>query len=144
MNGLAFLCLKELQELRMNELAFVLPDSGAEHIVSNFSNRESLMCLLSHTPMVIEFLLNESEKYIDGVVQLHERNRKLLRCLLSWVQAGCLSEISAPSLPAHPLLSFVFNSLQQSRSFGHHYIQGATYSSRVSGRVKIFCLLKAK
>nr|XP_017216353.1 PREDICTED: uncharacterized protein LOC108193992 isoform X2 [Daucus carota subsp. sativus]XP_017216354.1 PREDICTED: uncharacterized protein LOC108193992 isoform X2 [Daucus carota subsp. sativus]XP_017216355.1 PREDICTED: uncharacterized protein LOC108193992 isoform X2 [Daucus carota subsp. sativus]XP_017216356.1 PREDICTED: uncharacterized protein LOC108193992 isoform X2 [Daucus carota subsp. sativus] len=100
--------------------------------------------LLSHTPMVIEFLLNESEKYIDGVVQLHERNRKLLRCLLSWVQAGCLSEISAPSLPAHPLLSFVFNSLQQSRSFGHHYIQGATYSSRVSGKVKIFCLLKAK
>uniref|UniRef100_A0A161WSF4 Uncharacterized protein n=1 Tax=Daucus carota subsp. sativus TaxID=79200 RepID=A0A161WSF4_DAUCS len=70
------------------------------------------MQLLSHTPMVIEFLLNESEKYIDGVVQLHERNRKLLRCLLSWVQAGCLSEISAPSLPAHPLLSFVFNSLQ--------------------------------
>ena len=45
MNGLAFLCLKELQELRMNELAFVLPDSGAEHIVSNFSNRESLMCV---------------------------------------------------------------------------------------------------
>ncbi|XP_074333449.1 transportin MOS14 isoform X3 [Apium graveolens] len=68
--------------------------------------------LLSHTPMVLEFLLKESEKNVDGGIQLHERNRKLLRCLLSWVQAGCLSEIPAASLPAHPLLNFVFNCLQ--------------------------------
>lgn len=73
--------------------------------------------LLSHTPTVVEFLLKESEKYIDGGIQLHERNRKLLRCLLSWVQAGCLSEIPAASLPAHPLLNFVFNCLQVSSSF---------------------------
>lgn len=41
--------------------------------------------LLSHTPMVLEFLLQQSEKGFDSGVQLHERNRKILRCLLSWV-----------------------------------------------------------
>ncbi|KAJ4729616.1 Transportin like [Melia azedarach] len=73
--------------------------------------------LLSHTPMVIEFLLQQSEKRFDGGVQLHERNRKILRCLLSWVRAGCFSEISQGSLSAHPLLNYVFNSLQVPSSF---------------------------
>lgn len=110
----------------------------------------SFMQLLSHTPMVLEFLLQQSEKGFDGGVQLHERNRKILRCLLSWVwfnhpillmtnpkkiyacfychqitkcwcpmnyyyiqvRAGCFSEIPHGLLPAHPLLNFVFNSLQ--------------------------------
>ncbi|RYR54088.1 hypothetical protein Ahy_A06g029355 isoform B [Arachis hypogaea] len=49
--------------------------------------------------------------------QEHERNRKILRCLLSWVRAGCFSEISQGTLPAHPLLNFVFNSLQVPSSF---------------------------
>ncbi|KAJ6880171.1 transportin MOS14 isoform X1 [Populus alba x Populus x berolinensis] len=73
--------------------------------------------LLSHTPMVLEFLLEQSQKISDGGVQLHERNRKVLRCLLSWVRAGCLSEIPRDSLPTHPLLNFVFNSLQVPSSF---------------------------
>ncbi|KAL5581494.1 hypothetical protein UlMin_013936 [Ulmus minor] len=73
--------------------------------------------LLSHTPTVLEFLLQQSEKGFDGGTTLHERNRKILRCLLSWVRAGCFSEIPPASLPAHPLLNFVFNSLQVSSSF---------------------------
>ncbi|XP_030483962.2 transportin MOS14 isoform X1 [Cannabis sativa] len=73
--------------------------------------------LLSHTPMVLEFLLQQSEKTFDGAMQQHERNRKILRCFLSWVRAGCFSEIPHGSLPAHPLLNFVFNSLQVNSSF---------------------------
>ncbi|XP_011033714.1 PREDICTED: importin-13 isoform X1 [Populus euphratica] len=73
--------------------------------------------LLSHTPVVLEFLLEQSQKISDGGVQLHERNRKVLRCLLSWVRAGCFSEIPRDSLPTHPLLNFVFNSLQVPSSF---------------------------
>lgn len=137
----------------------------------------SVLQLLSHTPMVLEFLLQQSEINFDGSVQQNERNRKILRCLLSWVQnytddsfgfasrcillelhlfagqdilclvlllyfnmeillsrassklfycllilffydlcvqvrAGCFSEISPGMLPAHPLLNFIFNSLQ--------------------------------
>ncbi|KAJ6873624.1 hypothetical protein NC651_032471 [Populus alba x Populus x berolinensis] len=67
--------------------------------------------LLSHTPMVLEFLLEQSQKISDGGVQLHERNRKVL------VRAGCFSEIPRDSLPTHPLLNFVFNSLQVPSSF---------------------------
>ncbi|KAK4272279.1 hypothetical protein QN277_020861 [Acacia crassicarpa] len=73
--------------------------------------------LLSHTPMVLEFLLRQSENNFDGSVQQHERNRKILRCLLSWVRAGCFSEIPQGTLPAHPLLNFLFNSLQVPLSF---------------------------
>ncbi|XP_065865601.1 transportin MOS14 isoform X2 [Euphorbia lathyris] len=73
--------------------------------------------LLSHTPTVLEFLLEQSQKPYDGGIQLHEKNRKVLRCLLSWVRAGCFSEIPQASLPAHPLLNFVFKSLQVSSSF---------------------------
>lgn len=46
----------------------------------------SVLQLLSHTPMVLEFLLQQSEINFDGSVQQNERNRKILRCLLSWVQ----------------------------------------------------------
>lgn len=41
--------------------------------------------LLSHTPEVIEFLLQQSEHSMDDGNQLHVINRKVLRCLLSWV-----------------------------------------------------------
>ncbi|XWS30604.1 hypothetical protein CRYUN_Cryun23aG0000300 [Craigia yunnanensis] len=73
--------------------------------------------LLSLTPMVIEFLLQQSENKFEGGMQLKESNRKILRCLLSWVRARCFSEIPEGSLPTHPLLNFVFNSLQVSSSF---------------------------
>ncbi|KAJ6873632.1 hypothetical protein NC651_032478 [Populus alba x Populus x berolinensis] len=83
----------------------------------DFLTQLPLKQLLSHTPMVLEFLLEQSQKISDGGVQLHERNRKVLRCLLSWVRAGCFSEIPRDSLPTHPLLNFVFNSLQVPSSF---------------------------
>ncbi|GMJ01364.1 hypothetical protein like AT1G12930 [Hibiscus trionum] len=73
--------------------------------------------LLSHTPMVIEFLLQLSENKFEDGMQPNERNRKVLRCLLSWVRAGCFSEIPEVSFSTHPLLNFVFNSLQVSSSF---------------------------
>ncbi|KAM7509352.1 hypothetical protein LguiA_019805 [Lonicera macranthoides] len=41
--------------------------------------------LLLHTPLVLEFLLQQSEKRFDDGIQLHENSRKILRCLLSWV-----------------------------------------------------------
>lgn len=73
--------------------------------------------LLSHTSSVLEFLLQQSEESFDGVVQLHDRSRKILRCLLSWVQAGCFSDILPASLLSQPLLNFVFNSVQVLSSF---------------------------
>ncbi|XP_076939623.1 transportin MOS14-like [Bidens hawaiensis] len=73
--------------------------------------------LLSHTSAVLKFLLQQSEETFDGAVQLHERSRKILRCLLSWVRAGCFSDILPVSLLDHPLLNFVFNALQVSSTF---------------------------
>ncbi|KAI8030118.1 hypothetical protein LOK49_LG01G00002 [Camellia lanceoleosa] len=55
------------------------------------------------TPMVLEFLLQQSKKRLDAGIQAHERNKKILHCLLSWVRAGCFSEIPPSSLPTHPL-----------------------------------------
>ncbi|KAK8489025.1 hypothetical protein V6N12_018789 [Hibiscus sabdariffa] len=72
--------------------------------------------LLSHTPMVIEFLLQLSENKFESGMQPNERNRKVLRCLLSWVRAGCFSEIPEVSFSTQPLLNFVFNTLQVSSS----------------------------
>ncbi|XP_025658533.1 uncharacterized protein [Arachis hypogaea] len=89
------------------------PDSKISSLQKSHYTQE----LLSHTPMVLDFLLQQSELSFDGSVQQHERNRKILRCLLSWVRAGCFSEISQGTLPAHPLLNFVFNSLQVPSSF---------------------------
>ncbi|KAK6928618.1 Exportin-1/Importin-beta-like [Dillenia turbinata] len=105
------------------EMLTVLPEEVVEDQSMDCSISAARRCqygqeqLLSHTPMVLEFLLQQSEKSLDTVNQLPEGNRKILRCLLSWVRAGCFSEIPCDSLPAHPLLNFVFNSLQVSSSF---------------------------
>ncbi|CAN0876032.1 Tnpo3 [Linum grandiflorum] len=104
------------------EMLTVLPEEvvdaqNSDSSVSSFRTRQCGQELLSHTPMVLEFLLEQSQKKYDAVVQLHERDRKILRCLLSWVRAGGFSDISRDSLPTHPLLNFVFNSLQVSSSF---------------------------
>ncbi|GAV85541.1 LOW QUALITY PROTEIN: Xpo1 domain-containing protein [Cephalotus follicularis] len=104
------------------EMLTVLPEEVVDNQTTDFkiSSAHRSHCgqeLLLHTPMVLEFLLQQSEGRFDGCIQLHERNRKILRCLLSWVRAGCFSEIPQGSLPAHPLLNFVFNSLQVSSSF---------------------------
>ncbi|KAF3435348.1 hypothetical protein FNV43_RR22435 [Rhamnella rubrinervis] len=104
------------------EMLTVLPEEIVEnqHADSKISgvNRSHYgQELLSHATMVLEFLLQQSEKRFASGMQLHERNRKILRCLLSWVRAGCFSEIPPGSLPTHPLLNFVFNSLQVASSF---------------------------
>ncbi|XP_014491262.1 transportin MOS14 isoform X7 [Vigna radiata var. radiata] len=119
------------------EMLTVLPEEVVDNQridskISSLHKSHYTQELLSHTPMVLEFLLQQSEINFDGSVQQHERNRKILRCLLSWVRhctddslgfcifsvkAGCFSEISPGTLPAHPLLNFVFNSLQVSLSF---------------------------
>lgn len=95
----------------------VVEDQSTDGIISPARRSLYGQELLSHTPMVLEFLLQQSGKRLDGRSQLHETNRKILRCLLSWVRAGCFSEIPQGSLPSHPLLNFVFNSLQVSSSF---------------------------
>ncbi|XP_043724641.1 importin-13 isoform X3 [Telopea speciosissima] len=105
------------------ELLTVLPEEVVEDQNGDCNISSACRCqygreqLLSHTPMVLEFLLHQSEQGIDDCIQLNERNRKILRCLLSWVRAGCFSEIPPSSLPGHPLLNFIFNSLQVSFSF---------------------------
>ncbi|OAY85542.1 Transportin-3 [Ananas comosus] len=110
-----FASLHELQSQENGNLAVlamltVLP----EEVVEDQSGDRNL---LSHTPTVLEFLRLQSELRLDNGIQFHEKNRKILRCLLSWVRAGCFSEIPPASLPTHPLLNFVFNSLQVSSSF---------------------------
>ncbi|KAK3013716.1 hypothetical protein RJ639_008424 [Escallonia herrerae] len=103
------------------EMLTVLPevveDQSADCNLSLVRRCEYSQELLSHTAMVLEFLLQQSEKRFDTGLQLQERSRKILRCLLSWVRAGCFSEIPPCSLPSHPLLNFVFNSLQVLSSF---------------------------
>ncbi|CAL1398449.1 unnamed protein product [Linum trigynum] len=104
------------------EMLTVLPEEVADtrstdSSISFFQRSQYGQELLSRTPMVLEFLLEQTLKKYNGIVQLHERDRKILRCLLSWVRAGCFSDISQDSLPTHPLLNFVFNSLQVSSSF---------------------------
>ncbi|XP_057489374.1 transportin MOS14 isoform X2 [Actinidia eriantha] len=121
-----FYSLQNLQSLDNGNIAVlemltVLPevveDQSTDCNISSARRGEYGRELLSRTPMVLEFLRQEYEKRLDGGIQLQEKNRKILRCLLSWVRAGCFSEIPPNSLPAHPLLNFVFNSLQVSLSF---------------------------
>lgn len=122
-----FYSLQNLQsqdggDVAVLEMLTVLP----EEVIEDQNTDSSLVLarrsqygqeIISHTPMVLEFLLQQSEKRFDGGIQLHGRNRKILRSLLSWVRAGCFSVIPLGSLPAHPLLDFVFNSLQVLSSF---------------------------
>ncbi|XP_073005339.1 uncharacterized protein [Typha latifolia] len=121
-----FASLHQLQSqengnLAVLEMLTVLPEEVVEDQSGDRNLDAATRCqftreLLSHTPTVLQFLLLQSEQILDGI-QLCERNRKILRCLLSWVRAGCFSEMPPTSLPTHPLLNFVFNSLQVSSSF---------------------------
>ncbi|KAL2939584.1 Transportin MOS14 [Bienertia sinuspersici] len=95
----------------------VVEDQSTDSCINSSQRSQYARELLSHTQMVLEFLKQQSEKRSDDTNQLHERNRKILRCLLSWVRAGCFSEVPPGSLPSHPLLNFVFDSLQVSSSF---------------------------
>ncbi|KAL9231542.1 hypothetical protein vseg_006761 [Gypsophila vaccaria] len=95
----------------------VIEDQSTDSSINSTQRSQYTRELLAHTPMVLEFLKQQSEKRFENCNHLHERNRKILRCLLSWVRAGCFSEIPPGSLSSHPLLNFVFNSLQVSSSF---------------------------
>ncbi|XP_016561761.2 transportin MOS14 isoform X2 [Capsicum annuum] len=103
------------------EMLTVLPevveDQNTDFRTSSAQRREYGRELLSHTSVVLEFLHRQSDMSFDSSILLQSRHRKILRCLLSWVRAGCFSEIPPNSLAGHPLLSFVFNSLQVSSSF---------------------------
>uniref|UniRef100_A0A7N0U9M2 Exportin-1/Importin-beta-like domain-containing protein n=1 Tax=Kalanchoe fedtschenkoi TaxID=63787 RepID=A0A7N0U9M2_KALFE len=124
------------------ELLTVLPeevilDQKFDTTISSTCRSQYGQELLSHTPMVLEFLLQQSEKGYDGNITPHEKNRKILRCLLSWVRAGSFSEIPPASLPSHPLLDFVFNSLLVSSSFDSAVEVLVELVSRYEGLVKV-------
>ncbi|WOL00603.1 transportin MOS14 [Canna indica] len=113
---------QENGNLAVLELLTVLPEEVAEdqngdNNIDAASRSQFTRELLSHTSTVLQFLLLQSEQRLDNDIKLHERNRRILRCLLSWVRVGCFSEILPASLPTHPILNFVFNSLQVSSSF---------------------------
>ncbi|KAL2532396.1 ARM repeat superfamily protein [Abeliophyllum distichum] len=121
-----FYSLQNLQnqdngDIAVLEMLTVLPeiieDQNADCSISIAQRYEYERELLAYTPMVLEFILQQFEKSFGSGAQHHDRNRKILRCLLSWVRAGCFLEIPSSSLPAHPVFNSVFNSLQVSSSF---------------------------
>ncbi|KAI3457764.1 hypothetical protein Pfo_014427 [Paulownia fortunei] len=103
------------------EMLTVLPeiieDQNSDCHITSARRYEYGQELLAHSPMVFEFLIQQLEEGFGSHIQPHDRSRKILRCLLSWVRAGCFSEIPPGSLPAHPLFNFVFSSLQVASSF---------------------------
>ncbi|KAF2911175.1 hypothetical protein DAI22_11g158200 [Oryza sativa Japonica Group] len=119
-----FARMRHLPDPAVMELLTVLPEEVVQDQSGDTGVDAAARCrftreLMAHAPAVLEFLLAQSENTAaaaDGV-PLHERNRRILRCLLSWVRVGCFSEMPAAALAAHPLLTFAFNSLQVSFSF---------------------------
>ncbi|KAL0450852.1 UNVERIFIED_CONTAM: hypothetical protein Slati_1641600 [Sesamum latifolium] len=103
------------------EMLTVLPeiieDQNSDCLIPSARRYEYEQELLARTPMVLDFLMQQSEEGFGSHVQSHDRSRKILRCLLSWVRGGCFSVIPPVSLPAHPLFNFVFSSLQVASSF---------------------------
>ncbi|KAH7302716.1 hypothetical protein KP509_23G084200 [Ceratopteris richardii] len=98
------------------ELLTVLPEEVIEENVVNVlvdSDRRwhFRQELLSHVDIVLDFLLHQAKVEIALKSEMHEKHRKVLRGLLSWVRVGCFLEIPQSSLPSHPLLGFVFDSL---------------------------------
>ncbi|CAM0873715.1 unnamed protein product [Alopecurus aequalis] len=118
-----FARMPHLPDTALLELLTVLPeevaqdqsgDTGVDSVARCRFTRE----LLAHAPAVLEFLFAQSEKPdADDGVPRHERSRRILRCLLSWVRVGCFSGTPAAVLAVHPLLTFAFNSLQAPFSF---------------------------
>ncbi|KAI4375430.1 hypothetical protein MLD38_013296 [Melastoma candidum] len=104
------------------EMLTVLPEEitdshNADYNINSACRSQYERELLAHSPMVLEFLRQQSEKCSDEPTQVNELNRKVLRCLLSWVRAGCFSEFPPSSISSHPLLNFVFCSLQVASLF---------------------------
>lgn len=99
------------------ELLTVLPEEVIEDNIVNATvesehRRHFTQELLSHTGIVLEFLLQQTKDGTGIISELHERHKKVLRSLLSWVRVGCFLEIPQSSVSSHPLLGFVYDSLQ--------------------------------
>lgn len=72
------------------EMLTVLPEEVVEDSSGDCSIDARSRCkftreLLSHTSIVLEFLLLQSEQNLENGIPLQEKNKKILRCLLSWV-----------------------------------------------------------
>ncbi|XP_075515265.1 transportin MOS14 isoform X1 [Primulina tabacum] len=124
--GNLWYCLQNLQSQHNGspaalEVLTVLPeiieDQNSDSSMTSAQRYEYGQELLAHTPLVLEFLIQQSEEGFGSHVQNGDSNRKILRCLLSWVRVGCFLEILPSSLRAHPLFNFVFSSLQVASSF---------------------------
>ncbi|XP_078159617.1 ARM repeat superfamily protein isoform X1 [Carex rostrata] len=125
------------------ELLTVLPEEVTEDLIGGTSaDSQTRSCfkreLLSYTPTVLEFLIMQSERRLDDGLLFHERNRKIVKCLLSWVRAECFSEMQPASVAQHPLLNFVFNSLQISHAFDVAIEVMTELISRYEGLPEIF------
>eukprot|EP00250_Pteridium_aquilinum_P011675 c20234_g1_i2 orf=2239-4194(-) len=117
-----FASLSELQGHRVGsyailELLTVLPeevieDNTVNATVDSERRWHFTQELLSQTGIVLEFLLQQTKDESASNPELHERHKKVLRSLLSWVRVGCFLEIPQSSVSSHPLLGFVFDSLQ--------------------------------
>ncbi|MCO5579914.1 hypothetical protein L7F22_033781 [Adiantum nelumboides] len=99
------------------ELLTVLPEEVIEENVVNATvNSERrwhfTQELLSHTGIVLEFLLKQTKDDTISKLEVQEKHKKVLRSLLSWVRVGCFLEIPQSNVASHPLLGFVFDSLQ--------------------------------
>ncbi|KAL3697054.1 hypothetical protein R1sor_011130 [Riccia sorocarpa] len=122
-----FASLSELQDQGTGsnailELLTVLPEEVMEDQTVNSSVESTRRWqftreLLSHTGAVLEFLLQHTKSESMENTPLHDKQRKVLRCLLSWVRVGCFLEVPQSSIPTHPLLNFVYNSLQDASTF---------------------------
>ncbi|GAB2236248.1 hypothetical protein Droror1_Dr00027987 [Drosera rotundifolia] len=94
----------------------IIEDQSTDDSLNSAQRGQLSQELLSHTCMVLQFLHQQSEKSIEDIGRLHETNRRILRCLLSWVRAGCFTQVPRGSLPSHPLVNYVFHSLQVASS----------------------------
>ncbi|KAJ7532039.1 hypothetical protein O6H91_14G069600 [Diphasiastrum complanatum] len=122
-----FISLNELQHQGTGknavlELLTVLPEEVMEDRNMNTSVNQDRRWqfsqdLLSKTPSVLEFLLHLSKNGGMENSELHEKERKILRCLLSWVRIGCFFEVPQENLPNHPLLGFICSALQVPLTF---------------------------
>jgi transportin-3 len=106
-----FARMPHLPDPALLELLTVLPEEVAQDQSGDTGIDSASRCrytreLLAHASAVLEFLFAESEKpdAADGV-PFHERSRRILRCLLSWVRM-CFARLLALSS-----IAFVFCSL---------------------------------
>eukprot|EP00850_Spirogloea_muscicola_P020106 SM000207S06181 [mRNA] locus=s207:242531:249689:+ [translate_table: standard] len=74
--------------------------------------------LQEQSTAVLSFLERHAHTQSPGEPGLIPLQRRVLRCLLSWVCLGCLSELTPTDLAKQPLFAFTFNCLQVEALFG--------------------------